>query len=312
MTWIVSWFSTISTRTYPGYIFRSTFTFLPFLISTTSCVGTRAWRIGFSASARVSSAMRRAIRFRTLFSCPAVVWMAYQRRSGISEQSRHELHEDLLEQRIHETNHDAENGDEDDDHRRRLLELVPSRPRHFAQLVAHVAQELQEAADGAGGSPSRLGGCSGPRAGHDIRCHLLRFLVRLLLVAARAELLPLRPLRMLAPVLRREVVPAFAHRAFHDDVLARHLTPHMRHVAFGMWHLPSMPHAACRMSNYFKIFVTTPAPTVRPPSRIAKRSCSSIAIGVISSIVIFVLSPGITISTPAGSSTLPVTSVVRK
>src|SRR2546425_4009366 len=50
--------------------------------------------------------------------------------------------------------------------------------------------------------------------------------------------------------------------------------------------------------RYFKIFVTTPAPTVRPPSRIAKRSCSSIAIGVISSIVIFVLSPRITISPP--------------
>src|SRR5207245_761705 len=64
--------------------------------------------------------------------------------------------------------------------------------------------------------------------------------------------------------------------------------------------------------RYFRIFVTTPAPTVRPPSRIANRSCSSIAIGVISSIAIFVLSPGITISTPAGSSTLPVTSVVRK
>src|SRR5207249_1077985 len=54
-------------------------------------------------------------------------------------------------------------------------------------------------------------------------------------------------------------------------------------------------------ASYFRIFVTTPAPTVRPPSRIANRSCSSIAIGVISSIVIFVLSPGITISTPAGS-----------
>ena len=58
--------------------------------------------------------------------------------------------------------------------------------------------------------------------------------------------------------------------------------------------------------------MTTPAPTVRPPSRIAKRSPSSIAIGVISSIVICTLSPGITISTPAGSSTDPVTSVVRK
>src|SRR2546427_6310253 len=57
--------------------------------------------------------------------------------------------------------------------------------------------------------------------------------------------------------------------------------------------------------RYFKIFVTTPAPTVRPPSRIAKRSCSSIAIGVISSIVIFVLSPGITISTPPRRSPPP-------
>ena len=57
---------------------------------------------------------------------------------------------------------------------------------------------------------------------------------------------------------------------------------------------------------------TTPAPTVRPPSRIAKRSPSSIAIGAISVTVIPMLSPGITISVPAGSSQLPVTSVVRK
>src|SRR5262249_51275196 len=63
---------------------------------------------------------------------------------------------------------------------------------------------------------------------------------------------------------------------------------------------------------YFRILVTTPAPTVRPPSRMAKRSPSSIAIGVMSSIFIWMLSPGITISTPSGSSTDPVTSVVRK
>ena len=36
------------------------------------------------------------------------------------------------------------------------------------------------------------------------------------------------------------------------------------------------------------------------------------AIGVISSIVIWMLSPGMTISVPAGNSTFPVTSVVRK
>src|SRR5919106_1547393 len=63
---------------------------------------------------------------------------------------------------------------------------------------------------------------------------------------------------------------------------------------------------------YSRIFATTPAPTVLPPSRMAKRSPCSIAIGVISVTTIFTLSPGITISVPLGSSTLPVTSVVRK
>ena len=63
---------------------------------------------------------------------------------------------------------------------------------------------------------------------------------------------------------------------------------------------------------YSRISVMEPAPTVRPPSRIAKRSPFSIAIGVISSTDRFVLSPGITISTPSDSVATPVTSVVRK
>src|SRR5690606_27768649 len=63
---------------------------------------------------------------------------------------------------------------------------------------------------------------------------------------------------------------------------------------------------------YLMIFDTTPAPTVRPPSRIAKRRPSSIAIGLISDTDIFTLSPGITISVPSGSVTAPVMSVVRK
>ena len=66
------------------------------------------------------------------------------------------------------------------------------------------------------------------------------------------------------------------------------------------------------MKDYSIIFETTPEPTVLPPSRIANLSPCSIAIGVISLIVILTLSPGITISTPAGSSIVPVTSVVRK
>ena len=69
----------------------------------------------------------------------------------------------------------------------------------------------------------------------------------------------------------------------------------------------------CRgTADYSRIFVTTPEPTVRPPSRMAKRRPSSHAIGVIKVISMSMLSPGITISTPSGSLMLPVTSVVRK
>ena len=64
--------------------------------------------------------------------------------------------------------------------------------------------------------------------------------------------------------------------------------------------------------NYSKIFDMTPAPTVCPPSRMAKRNSSSIAIGVSNSTVTVILSPGITISTPSGRRIVPVTSVVRR
>jgi hypothetical protein len=63
---------------------------------------------------------------------------------------------------------------------------------------------------------------------------------------------------------------------------------------------------------YCTISAIVPAPTVWPPSRIAKRNPFSIATGVISSIVSDTLSPGITISVPAGNSATPVTSVVRR
>ena len=63
---------------------------------------------------------------------------------------------------------------------------------------------------------------------------------------------------------------------------------------------------------YSNILVTTPAPTVLPPSRIAKFNFSLIAIGVISLTINFASSPGIIISVPFGSSTSPVTSVVLK
>src|ERR1041384_1094752 len=66
------------------------------------------------------------------------------------------------------------------------------------------------------------------------------------------------------------------------------------------------------LSVYSIISATVPAPTVRPPSRIANLSPFSIAIGAINSISNPELSPGITISTPSFNVATPVTSVVRK
>jgi len=51
---------------------------------------------------------------------------------------------------------------------------------------------------------------------------------------------------------------------------------------------------------------------VRPPSRMAKRWPFSMATGAMTLISTETLSPGMTISTPCGSETVPVTSVVRK
>ena len=70
--------------------------------------------------------------------------------------------------------------------------------------------------------------------------------------------------------------------------------------------------AVIEIFYYLVILVTTPAPTVRPPSRIAKLRPCSIAIGCRSFTLNVSVSPGITISLSAGSSTSPVTSVVRK
>src|SRR5262244_1170841 len=79
----------------------------------------------------------------------------------------------------------------------------------------------------------------------------------------------------------------------------------------GKYQDPLVPAKASRRA-YSVIDTTTPAPTVLPPSRIANRCLSSIAIGVISSTSIAALSPGMIISVPAGNVHCPVTSVVRK
>src|ERR1051325_9186003 len=52
--------------------------------------------------------------------------------------------------------------------------------------------------------------------------HLLRFLMQLMLVAARAVLLPLDALRMQPLVLGGEVIPILALATGEDDLVARH------------------------------------------------------------------------------------------
>ena len=60
------------------------------------------------------------------------------------------------------------------------------------------------------------------------------------------------------------------------------------------------------------LVITTPEPTVRPPSRMANRTFSSMAIGETNSTLSLTLSPGIHISTSPSRLAEPVTSVVRK
>ena len=64
--------------------------------------------------------------------------------------------------------------------------------------------------------------------------------------------------------------------------------------------------------RYLSTLVTTPEPTVRPPSRMANRKFSCMATGAISVTLILTFSPGKHISAPPSRLISPVTSVVRK
>src|SRR2546423_1568989 len=71
------------------------------------------------------------------------------------------------------------------------------------------------------------------------------------------------------------------------------------------------PDPDALLCHYAITFVTTAAPTVCLPSRMAKRRTSSRAIGVIRVTSSVELSPGMIISVPVASFASPVTSVVR-
>src|SRR5262249_39358616 len=115
---------------------------------------------------------------------------------------------------------------------------------------------------------------------------------------------------------RRRIEDAVIERLEPDaDVLAVHGCSNERIVngeqrmetrkRLSMRQFPALPFPVRRSlpccSRQSVMVTTTPAPTVLPPSRMAKRCFSSIAIGVISSTSIVALSPGMIISVPAGS-----------
>ena len=122
----------------------------------------------------------------------------------------------------------------------------------------------------------------------------------------------------------RAVIQITTLRALEPDVFA--ITRLLGH-----WHIPPFagvpPRRCVRRGNenrretkaahkglpkyYSRILVTTPEPTVRPPSRTAKRRPSVMAMDLPRETIILMLSPGMHISAPTRSRP-PVTSVVRK
>ncbi len=210
-----------------------------------------------------------------------------------------------------------------------------SRPEHLAQLIARVEHELPEVlaagrhrehADARGDArdhdePAKPGGLvrqhvvAGDASHHQrdadpvsrrVRCLVPR-LVRSSLLLIRWQ-------------ARRESNPNL--RFWRPPLCQLSYWPNSRATAWDSGagqnrlrtksNVPSFSAYLSPLDLYFRILDTTPAPTVRPPSRMAKRRPASIAIGWISSTVILMLSPGITISAPPASSIAPVTSVVRK
>ena len=137
---------------------------------------------------------------------------------------------------------------------------------------------------------------------------LLRFLVPCMFTAAAAEFLKFKPLGRRLLIFRRRIITTLTIRALQHYVIAWHNLP------FKTRKSPCHQKRAAKLlpNSYSTISETVPAPTVRPPSRIANLNPFSIAIGAINVISIATLSPGITISTPSGNVATPVTSVVRK
>ncbi len=135
--------------------------------------------------------------------------------------------------------------------------------------------------------------------------------------ATATELAELKPIGRGLFILGRYVVAAFACITLKNNIIACHLLISDFRLRISSL-FSCVDGFQSAIGNWKSAFLysttslTVPAPTVRPPSRMANRNPFSIAIGAINSISIATLSPGITISTPAGRCATPVTSVVRK
>jgi len=130
-------------------------------------------------------------------------------------------------------------------------------------------------------------------------------------------LLDLNSVRLQLLVSRRRIITTLTLRAGQYGKIPWHQrTPfqpcELRRLEIRNEHSNEHSRVDIRRSGLYSIIlVTVPAPTVRPPSRIAKRILSSKATGEMSSTAMLTLSPGMIISTPSGSVMSPVTSVVR-
>src|SRR5436853_516771 len=96
-----------------------------------------------------------------------------------------------------------------------------------------------------------------------------RFLVIRVFTAAPAELLELQSIRSCFLVLRRCVIAALAIAALQYNVIAWH-KPFPGYARASRALISESAPEAC-VPDYSTTSETVPAPTVRPPSRIAKR-----------------------------------------
>ena len=172
------------------------------------------------------------------------------------------------------------------------------------------------------------GGLEPPTLGFGVRCStiratglhsLFRFFMQSMSFAERTVFLELQLLGNRLLVFCRCIVTLLACLTSENDVVSHRCPAGVAGAGLspGSCSLTLLKSFRSKTSRrrcaaYSTISVTTPAPTVWPPSRIAKRRPASIAIGVINSAVMWTLSPGMTISTPSASVQTPVTSVVRK